>query len=115
MASCGLFAQESSQAALGPEAQAFAQTYQQYLLQGISQLHLAYAQVAIFLATLFLLLNLRSLAFLALIGYGALILNVPFNIPTQFKYFFSIATIILGIVGLLARIFVLKRIIAGKK
>jgi hypothetical protein len=104
-----LAANTSHAQATTAEAQAFFDAYSQTMQHGISQLHLAYAQVAAGLATLFLLLNMRSVAFLFLIGYAVAILNTPYYVPTDFKYFFGIAIIIMSIIGLLSRLLLLKK------
>ena len=91
------------------EAQAFFDAYSQTMQHGISQLHLAYAQVAAGLATLFLLLDMRSMAFVCLVGYAVAILNVPYYVPDKFKYFFGIAIIVMSVIGLLNRLLLLKK------
>ena len=91
-----------------PEAQYLSDARSQTLLEHVSQLNLAYAQLAAAGAALFLLCNLRSLAFHCLIGYGVAILNVPYYIPAKFKFICGGAVLLLAAVGLLTRLLLLK-------
>lgn len=104
-AAIGLQAQQF----ITPEAQAFLETSRQQELEGISQLHLAYAQLMAGLTALAILFNLRSVALVFLIGYGAFILNVPFHIPTVFQNVFGYGIIFISIIGLAARLILLRK------
>lgn len=70
---------------------------------------LGMAQLVVALATLALLFNLRSLAFVFLILYGTVVLSVPFYIPTAFQNAFGFAIILMAFVGLISRLLMVKR------
>lgn len=70
---------------------------------------LAMAQVAAALVTLSLLFNMRSLAFLFLIFYGAIVLGTPYYIPATFQSLFGIAIVVMGVIGLLTRMMLMGR------
>jgi len=69
---------------------------------------LGMAQLIAALATLCLLFNLRSLAFLFLVFYGTVILSVPYYIPNAFQSTFGISIVILAFIGLLSRLLMIK-------
>lgn len=109
----GLFAQSTPATSTATpatvEAQAWVDASGQANLEGLSQLNLAYSVIMVGCATLCLVLNLRSLAYVFLVGYGAFILNVPYHIPSRIQFIVGLAIIFMAVIGLLTRLLLLTK------
>ena len=112
MVFCGalaLAAHAQSTAITTTEAQSVVDALGQSQKHWWSVYMLGMAQVAAALATLSLLLKMRTLAFLFLIFYGTLILGVPYYIPTIFQSVFGIAITLMAFVGLMMRLMLMQK------
>jgi hypothetical protein len=83
-----------------PEAQALQAATEQSERSWWSVWLLGEAQMAAAAVALSLLINLRTLAYVFLLIYGLIVLNIPYYIPDKFKLFFGLAIIVMSVVGI---------------
>lgn len=86
------------------EVNAFNDAIEETQLVYWSHLMTAFTLAVVTLIGIFTLLNIRTLAYAGFILYGSLILNIPYYVPVTFQRVFGVATIIIGILGLIIKL-----------